>query len=175
MTPLARRAVGMALARAATSSRPGWVAVAMVLVALAVAACSQQDERAQVADAIAEQLGEIAKPAWEKENAEPWPDPATGVLAVRDHGSDIEMPAGVADVDVAVGGGRGHGDEDSAETVFGVVVEPTQGDPYCIHVALTSTGKAFGEVAINGDPDASCEDADSELMRRRDNLEDLDP
>lgn len=175
MTPLARRALWMALGRASSGSRPGWVAVGMVLAALSATACSQQDDRAQVADSIAEQLGEIAEPAWEKENAEPWPDPATGVLAVRDRGSDIELPEGVADVDVAVGGGRGHGDEDSAETVFGVVVEPAEGDPYCIHVALTSTGKAFGEVAINGDPDASCEDADSELMRRRDNLEDLDP
>lgn len=109
------------------------------------------------------------------ENAEPWPDPAAGVLAVRDHGSDIELPEGVADVDAAVGGGLGHGDEDSAATVFAVVVEPRQGDPYCIHVALTSSGKALGEVAINGDPDASCAGADSELMRRRHNTEDLDP
>ncbi len=143
------------------------------MVVLIAAACSQQDARAEAADAVAVRLGAIAQPAWDAETAEPWPDPAAPWEAVRDNVSDVELPEGVASVNVPSGGSAAiH--EDSAELVFPVLVKPTEGEPYCIHVALTSSGTALGEVAVNGDPDAGCDGADSELMRRRDDLEDLD-
>lgn len=146
----------------------------MLLVALIAVGCTQQDGRAEVADAIADRLGSIAQPVWEKETGESWPDPAAPLQAVRDNVSDVELPETVANVNIPAGGGRGSADEDSAEVVFPVLVEPSEGDRYCIHVALTSSGTALGEVALNGDPDADCGGADSELMRRRDDLEELD-
>lgn len=142
----------------------------MLLVALLAVGCTQEDGRAEVADAIAGRLGAIAQPIWNTETAEPWPDPAAPLQAVRDHVSNVELPQTVANVEIPAGGGRGSADEDSAAVVFPVLVEPTEGGRYCIHVALTSSGTALGEVALNGDPDAGCDGADSDLMRRRDDL-----
>lgn len=147
------------------------VAVATLVVSLG--ACSSADDRAETADRIAGRFATTVQSVWDEENGDDWPDPAAPMLAVRDALPEIELPAGVERVELG-GGGRGSGSDDAAETVFPVVVEPTQGGRYCIHVALLSDGTARGELAVDGDPQDDCRHSDSGLLRRVGELQDTD-